>query len=176
MSQLNFFFTLDEVQSILNHLLETDEIDIFNGGFFESEFPKPIKNINEISKVENLTFWLKNDIMRPKCYSAVIGAYKDKWLFDYYKDPVILFHDCKRTKTLISPGRIFYKAGWVENVELRKKHKNWTAKVSKVFDRNLKKINNFWRISQTVENWVLNGGLELGQNGKRIEKKDLYVE
>jgi hypothetical protein len=95
-------------------------------------------------------------------------------MFDYYKDPIIQFTDCKRTPTLISPGRIFYKAGWVEHEALRQKHKNWGIRVSRLIDKRLYKLNSIWRISDDVKDWVAKGGnLELGPGGRVVNKDNL---
>jgi len=176
MSQLNFFLSKDDVLDILDRLVETDEIKIFTGRYFEKEFPDAIKNINEIKEFDELTFWLKNEIKRPKCYSYERSSGHVVFLFDTYKDPIIEFSDCKRTTLLMSPGRIYYKAGWIENHELRRAHKNWAVRVTKLFYKRLKKLDKFWRISNDVESWVSSGGiLELGPGGRKISELDLTL-
>ncbi len=117
-----------------------------------------------------MIFWLKNEIKTPTCYPIDNGLF----MFDEYKDPIIEFSDCKRSPSLISPGRIFYKAGWITDETLRKKHENWARRVSKIFNKNQKIVNKIWRISDPVIDWVNpDGNLELGRNGFRINKGNL---
>ncbi|WP_419699701.1 hypothetical protein [Mucilaginibacter sp. NFX135] len=177
MSQLNFFLNSNETLNILNSLLETYEIEIFNGWSFENEYPQAIKNMTKMQESGMLTFWFKNKFQEPKVSILNSGINKGRFSFDYYKDPIIEFRDCKRTSSLISPGRIFYKAGWVEDEQLRNEHKKWAAKISRHIDKKLKKIDGFWRISDEVENWVMEGGsLELGLGGKIINKENLNIQ
>ncbi|WDF76948.1 hypothetical protein PQ469_23985 [Mucilaginibacter sp. KACC 22773] len=174
MSQLNFFITRDETISILNALIDTCEVDVFIGGAFEQEKPAPVSKITTLIDADYFTLWLKNEFREPKGFKLNHGDNKDRFIFDYYKDPIMQFADCKRTPALISPGRIFYKAGWVEHDELRQKHKNWGIRVSRLIDKRLHKLNSIWRISDDVKDWVVNGGnLELGPGGMIINKYNL---
>jgi hypothetical protein len=174
MSQLNFFITRDETISILNALIDTNEVEVFIKGSFENERPEPITKINTSIESGYFTIWLKNEFREPKGLKMNHGVDKDRFIFNYYKDPIIQFTDCKRTSSLISSGRIFYKAGWIEHDELRKKHKNWTAKISRLIDKRLNKLNNLWRISDDIKDWVTKGGtLELGPGGMIIDKDNV---
>lgn len=174
MSQVNFFLSDNEVRTLLLKLVETNEVLIFNGCFFDVEFPEPVNSINDLSDSKELTFWLKNDFVQPKCSGLAGGERAGKFLFDYYNDPIIEFENCIWTEKLISPGRIFYKAGWIQNEELRKLHINWTSRVAKLFTKGLKKLDTPWRISVSIENWVLQGGLvELGKGGKVVGKENI---
>lgn len=174
MSQLNFFLFTDEILLKLNSLIKTGEVNVFQGKFFKKEIPDPVTDINEITDLSKLTFWFKNDVKEPKCYLLHSGVNKGLFLFDYYKDPIIEFSDCIRTSDLISPGRIFYKAGWIEDAQLRQNHKKWSARVTRLFGKDLMKIYNFWRISNPVINWVNNEGcLEFEPGGLKINKENL---
>lgn len=174
MSQLNFFITRDETISILNALIDTGEVDIFIGGAFEQEKPAPVSKITTSIDYDYFTLWLKNEFREARGVKMEHGLNKGRFIFDYYKGPIIQFSDCKRTSSLISPGRIFYKAGWVEHDELRQKHKNWGIRVLRLIDKRLHKLNSTWRISEDVKDWVVNGGnLELGPGGKVVNKDNL---
>ena len=172
MSQVNFFLSANEIRAILHKLMETNEV--FDGTFFNKEYPDPTKNINDLYDSKDLIFWLKNDFIRPRCSRSGGGMMTGKFLFDCYKDPIIQLDNCIWTDSLVSPGRIYYKAGWIENEELRRLHKSWTARVSRLFSKGLKKIDSPWRISSSIENWVIQGGLlELGKGGKLIGKENI---
>ena len=175
MSQVNFFLFADEVLMRLNNLIKTEEVDIFQGRYFDKEFPDSVRDISEITNLSELIFWFRNDTKQPKCrLISNDGIYNGSFSFDYYKDPIIQFSDCNRTPNIISPGRIFYKAGWIEEAQLRKDHEKWARRVSRLFDKDLLKINGFWRISSSVIKWVHNEGcLELGTGGFRINKENL---
>jgi len=176
MSQSNFFISNDEVRTILLHLLKTNDVLIFNGRFFNNEYPEHINDINEITDLKELTFWLKNDSIMPKGIYISEGELIGKFHFDNYIDPIIEFTNCVWTERLISPGRIFYKAGWIKNERLKDQHIKWALRVSKLFNKGLKKYD-LWRISSSVERWVLQGGLlELGKGGRRIGKEDLIQD
>jgi hypothetical protein len=174
MSQLNFFITRDETIGILNALIDTGEVDVFIGGAFEQEKPVPVSKITTSIDADYFTLWLKNEFREAKGVKMNHGFNKDQYVFNNYRDPIIQFTDCKRTSSLISPGRIFYKAGWVEHEALRQKHKNWGIRVSRLIDKRLHKLNSIWRISDNVKDWVINGGnLELGPGGKIVYKDNL---
>lgn len=176
MSQLTFFITRDETISILNTLIDTGEINIFIGGSFEQEKPEPIIKLTTLIDSDCFTLWLKNDFKEAKGIKMTQGHNKNRFVFDYYRDPIIEFTDCKRTPSLISPGRIFYKAGWIEHDALREKHKNWGKNVSRLIDKRLNKLNSIWRISDGVKDWVEKGGnLELGSGGMIINKDNLSI-
>lgn len=174
MSQLNFFLFNDDILLRLESLIKKGEVELFRGRFFENEFPDPVIDINEVRDISQLTFWFKNVVKKPKCYLITHGVNDGLFTFDYYKDPIMHFSDCIRTPNLISPGRIFYKAGWIEDAQLRKNHEKWTKRVSRLFDKDLMKIDGFWRISNSVINWVNSERcLELGTGGFRINKENL---
>ena len=174
MSQINFFFSPEDILSILNKLFQSNEIEIFQGGFFKKQIPDHVQSIDDIKEFEELTFWLKNDKRQPVCHPVDRGINEGLFVFDYYRDPIIEFSDCSRKSATISPGRIFYKAGWIVDEDLRKEHEKWAKRVSRVFDKKAKKIDRFWRISDSVINWVNNNGsLELGRGGLLLNKENL---
>lgn len=174
MSQSNFFLSPDESRAILLGIIQSNKVLIFEGIYFEVEYPIPVDDINELINAENLVFWLKNDFVQPRAICSGRGNLEGNFLFNYYRDPIIEFNNCIWREEIISPGRIFYKAGWIENEQLRKLHKNWTARVSKLFSKSQKKIYGTWQISPSIEDWVLQGGLlELGPGGKLVGKEDI---
>jgi hypothetical protein len=75
MSQINFFFSPEDILSILNTLFQSNEIEIFQGGIFRQQIPDHVKSIDDIKEFEKLTFWLKNDRKQPVCHPIDGKAY-----------------------------------------------------------------------------------------------------
>lgn len=174
MSQLNFFFSKKELQEKILTIIESKEVEIFIGSFHDSDTPNPINSIEEIGEFERLVLWLKNELKEPKCSGKGSGEMVGKYLFDYLNDPIIEIDNITVSNNLMSPGRIFYKTGWIENEELRKKHKNWANRIYKLFDKDTLKVNKTWRISKSIKEWIGNGGeIELGRGGIVIDKEKI---
>ncbi|SEO66338.1 hypothetical protein SAMN05192574_110177 [Mucilaginibacter gossypiicola] len=173
MSQLNFLLLPDEILDRLNSIIQKNDALVFSGRFFEHEHPKPFEIKEDTSLPDELTLWLNNSKKMPRGEIITEGPFKGKFAFDYYKDPIIQFHNCVTAQTTIHSGRIFYKSGWIDDDVLRSKHKKWAAKTTRIIDRNLQKLNKFWRISTAVEEWVNEGGsLELGPGGLIVNKQN----
>lgn len=173
MSQLNFFMTKGEIITKLKGLLSNEEYLIFKGVFFDNQKPIPVLNIDELENFNDLIIWVNNDICEPICTEKGEGNYKGKFLFDYYKQPIIEFENCIVDEKLISPGRLFFKTGWIENLELRKLHTKKTNKIVRQFNLNLISVSEQFKISSEIKNLMFNGyEIELGINGIRLNKKD----
>ena len=102
------------------------------------------------------------------------GEYLNYYTFDYFKDPVIEFTGCIFSDNLISPGRLYYKSGWIENDNLRTKHKKQAQKLLKLFSKNLSVISSPFSVSLGIRELLNNGfELELGKGGMRITKQNM---
>jgi hypothetical protein len=123
MSQLNFFLTQDEIQERLNILLLSDEFLVFNGKFFESQNPLPIHKLSELKIFESLTIWVTNKFLTPICSQKGTRDYLNTYLFDTINDPIIELDNCTMFDMRMSPGRLFFKTGWIKNIDLRLLHK-----------------------------------------------------
>lgn len=176
MSQLNFFSTQDEILSKVNTILCSGEFIVFNGTAFNTRTPEPVSELSQVTGFKNLTLWIKNSHRNPLCSSIGSGELAGKFLFDHYKDPVIEIENCSYRDNLVSPGRVYFKAGWVEEEELRKLHQKLGNKVFRVFDKDSLRVEKLWRVSPEVKSWVSQGvELELGINGKRVTKENLSI-
>jgi hypothetical protein len=171
MSQLNFFFSKKDIQEKVLTIIASKEAEVFKGPFFDTEFPTPIRSIEELGEFDRLVLWLRNDFKEPRCSVKGSGEMESKYLFDYLYDPIIEIDNITLSNNLMSPGRIFYKSGWIKNEELRKHHKDWANKIYRLFDRNTLKVNKTWRVSKSVEEWIDKGGeIELGRGGMVLNK------
>lgn len=172
MSQLNFFFSKKDLQERVLSIIESKEVEVFIGAFHDTDTPRSIRSVKEIGEFDRLVLWLKNEVKEPRCTSTGSGEMEGKFLFDYLRDPIIEIDNTTVSNNLMSPGRMFYKSGWIENEELRKKHKIWANRIYKLFDTNTLKINKTWRVSKSVEEWINKGGkIELGRGGVVLSKE-----
>jgi hypothetical protein len=174
MSQLNFFLTQDEILFKLNTIIKSGEYVVFNGKAFNTRSPEPVADVSQIVGFQELVLWVKDGDSTP--VASVVGsdAMAGKFLFDHLKDPVIEVENCSYSDHLISPGRIYFKAGWIEEEGLRKMHQKAANKVLRLFDKDMLRVQQQWRVSPEVKHWVLQGGeLELGVNGMRINKEHI---
>jgi hypothetical protein len=155
MSQLNFFFSNEEIREKIEAIMASREVEVFNGLFHDTSSPKLIGSIKELAEFDKLVLWLKNDIKEPKCSCEGRGNMEGKHLFDGLRDPIIEIDNVKDSGNLVSPGRIFYKTGWIENEDLRRRHKSWANKIYKLFDKDTIKVNKTWRVLKLSRNgWM----------------------
>jgi hypothetical protein len=176
MGQLNFFITKDEIKNEIDQLLISKEYTLFKEKFFDSKFPQPVSAKSDLTKTDKMILWINHSLSKPNCSSKGGGEMKGKFLFDLYKDPVIEFDLGKTTGKLISPGRLYYKTGWIEKEELRKLHTKLTNRLVRTFKKKLNPIPNhkpFYISEETIA--LLNKGyeLELGEGGMRVNKNIL---
>jgi hypothetical protein len=176
MGQLNFFMTNNEIVELISSLILSGDYIVFEGKFFRGEIPNPFHGEGDISKSKNLVIWVRNSIYYPKCTSIGSEKMTGNFLFDVYKDPVIEFDLGQSNDKLLSPGRLFYKTGWIENEELRQKHTKFTNKVVRTFKKHLftnPSLSPFY-ISQGIKELLKDGyELELGRGGMRLGEVDL---
>lgn len=176
MSQLNFFMTKDELLNEINQLLNSDDYILFDKTFFDSESPERINQITNIDSLNRIIIWVKNDNRLPTCSSKGLGQMEGKFLFDIYKDPIIELDIGKTAQKLFSPSRLFYKAGWIENKELRELHTKFANKLVRTFKKKLvttSRLKPFY-ITESVANYLTSDyELELGEGGMRVTKHDL---
>ncbi len=177
MSQLNFFFSKEEILDKIEAIMSSKEVAIFNGLFHDTESPKPTGKIKELGEFTKLVLWLRNDVKEPKCSGNGRGIMEGKYFFDILKDPIIEINNIKFSNGLMSPGRIFYKTGWFENEDLNRKHKRWANRVYKLFDKDTLKVYKTWRVSKAVKEWIDAGGtIELGSNGMVLDKERIKYQ
>src|SRR5690606_32952901 len=104
------------------------------------------------------------------------GKYSDYFLFDYYYDPIIELDNCKFSNGLISPGRLFYKTGWIKNIELNLIHKKMAGKLVKIFKKDLLDIPSAFKMSLGVKRLIEEGSeIELGEGGLRLSNKNIDI-
>jgi hypothetical protein len=166
--------TKDEIDSEVEELINSDLFLLFNGSFFNSEHPTPLTSSTEIGDSKRLIIWIKNRVTQPKCSCKGAGNYMDKFLFDYYYDPIIEFDIETATDNLISPSRLFYKTGWIADKEVRDIHNKVSNKLVRTIKKKLEtsdKLKPFYISKGTVN--LLDKGfeIELGPGGKRINKQ-----
>lgn len=176
MSQLNFFMTEEEIKIEVEELIYLNLFVLFNASFFNVEIPTPIANSNEIKDSKRLIIWVKNEIAQPKCSTKGGGNYSNKFLFDSYYDPIIEFDIEHTIGNLISPSRLFYKAGWIKDKVIRDVHNKAAGKLLRTIKKKLKtwdEIKPFY-ISNGTMNLLDNGfEIELGKGGMRLNKQEI---
>lgn len=171
MSQLNFFMTKEEVKEKLDVLFSSGQFQVFEGRFFDTQTPTPISEQDQLNNNADYTIWVNNDYCDAKCSVRGKVDLQGKFLFDGYKGPIIELSMCKFDDKLISAGRIYYKAGWIDNPELRELHKKMCSKVVRLFRKTLHDLSSPFKISKEIEKLVVAGHeLELGSGGVRINK------
>ena len=176
MGQLNFFMTNEEIVNEINQLLISESYTVFKGRFFDSETPESINNFANLNETKKLTIWVNNNKYKPKCSSKGGGKMMGKFLFDCFKDPIIEFDLGITSDNLLSPSRLFYKTGWVDDKELRQIHIKLTNKLVRTFKKRLTTAHHLkpFYISESIIN-LLNDNyeLELGQGGMRVNKNTI---
>jgi len=135
MSQLNFLFTDHELKKRLQSILSSGDYTIFVGRFFKTETPNQIKNIEDLKCFDNLTIWINNAFCKPICIHKGQGVYCNDFLFDNHRDPIIELDNCKFSDKLITPGRLYFKSGWIENKELDQLHKKMANKLVRILKK-----------------------------------------
>ena len=174
MSQLNFFITDNELRDKLKLALQTGDYKIFVGRYFRTNNPIHIYDIDKINDFASLTIWVNNEIVDSICSQKGQGNYADYFLFDYYHDPIIEFDNCKFSNGLISPGRLFYKNGWIKNNELNLIHKKMASKLVRIINKDLVNVSSPFKISAGVKSLIQSGfEIELGEGGLRLNKKNI---
>ncbi|MGK2863758.1 MAG: hypothetical protein ACSLE0_17630 [Chitinophagaceae bacterium] len=168
--------TKEEIADELNQLIFSDSYILFDRTFFNSEVPVPISTIEELSETDRITIWINNNKFAPKCSSKGAGKMTGKFLFDYYKDPVIEFDLGKITSNLVSPSRLFYKTGWVDDKELREIHIKSANRIVRTFKKKLittQRLKPFYISHSIISLLNKNYELELGEGGTRVTKLTL---
>jgi len=176
MGQLNFFMTKDEIVTEIKLLLLSNNYTLFDKTFFDSEIPESISDTEKLNDVDKITIWINNAKYQPKCSSRGAGKMTGKFLFDYYKDPIIEFDLGKTAGKLFSPSRLFYKTGWLEDKDLRELHTKSTNKLVRTFKKKLTTTNRLkpFYISESVIKHLSNDyELELGDGGMRVNKQNI---
>jgi hypothetical protein len=174
MSQLNFFLTDNELRDILRFAQQTGDYKIFIGRFFKNLKPIQINNVDELIDFDSLTIWVNNNFVEPICSQKGRGNFADYVLFDYYNDPIIELDNCKFSNGLISPGRLFYKIGWIKNNELSLIHKKMASKLVRIFNKDLINISSPFKISAGIDKLIRDGyEIELGEGGLRLNIENI---
>lgn len=174
MSQLNFFLTDDEIKQRLNELILTDDFQIFNGPCFDTPKPVPVSDVIQLKGFSRVIVWVNNEYEIPLCSSKGLGDFEGKFLFDHFKQPIIEINSCKIVKKLISPGRVYYRAGWIDNAELRSLHKRMAEKVRRHFNKGLLPLFSPFKFSDGIKSLLFKGyELELGRAGKKISQAQI---
>ena len=176
MGQLNFFMTDDELLNEIKQLILSDHCLLFDGKFFDTKTPAIISEITNIHSLDTIIIWIKNDKRSPTCSAKGSGRMEGKFLFDNYKDPIIELDLGKTEKQLISPGRLYYKVGWIESKELRELHKKFVNKLVRKFRKNLitaSRLKPFY-ITKIIADLLSNDyELELGKGGMKVTKHNI---
>ena len=168
--------THEEIKNEVDELINADLYVLFNGSFFNTEHPIGLINSNEIADSKRLIIWIKNDIIPPECSRKATENHKDKFIFDYYFDPIIEFDIASINNNIILPNRLFYKTGWIKDDKLREIHNKATNKLVQTIKNKLStsdKIKPFYISNGTSD--LFNNGfeIELGIGGKRINEKTI---
>jgi len=174
MSQLNFFLTQDEIAFKIEAIIAMDSFAMFNGKAFTTSTPEPITDVIQTKGFQSLILWVKNGSKIPLASIKGTCALAGNFLFDYLKDPIIEIENCRYVNGLFTPGRIYFKAGWIEDEALRSIHQKAGNKLLRLFDTKTIKVRKVWRVSPNVKKLVMQGSeLELGSNGFRISKANI---
>ena len=176
MGQLNFFMTNEEIANEINQLLASSSYTLYNGRFFNSETPEPATNIEDFIDCDKMTIWVNNNKYQARCSKEGAGEMSGKYLFDYYKDPIIELDIGKTSDNLRLPSRLFYKTGWVVDAEVRKLHITFTNKLVRAVKKNLtttQRLKPFYISESVIELLNKNYELELGEGGMRVNKHNL---
>lgn len=175
MSQLNFFMTKEEMISEVNQLILSRDFTVLDERSFDSQTPKAISKLN-IDSSRGITIWINNPIGLPNCSLKGEGSFEGKFLFDIYKDPIIELDFGKEESKLFTPSRLFYKAGLIENKELRDLHSKLANHIVMRFKKKLTTTSHLkpFYISNALLEFLSDGyELELGQGGLRVNKDKL---
>lgn len=174
MSQLNFFLTDTELRDKLRLAHQTGDYKIFVGRFFKTNNPIQVSDIDELCDFDSLTIWVNNKFVESICSLKGQCDYTDYFLFDYYYNPIIELDNCRFSNGLISPGRLFYKTGWIKNNELNLIHKKMASKLVRIFNKDLINVSSPFKISAGVEKLIQDGyEIELGEGGLRLNKENI---
>jgi hypothetical protein len=176
MGQINFFVTKEETYDLIEELIISDLFLLYIGSFFETEEPINITSALEIKDTKRITIWIKNSLTKPKCSKTGAGEFAKKFMFDIYFDPIIEFDIRNAHDNLLSPSRLYYKAGWVKDNALKELHIKTTQKLVRTIKKKLissEKLKPFYITKGTLE--LLDKGyeLELGPGGRRINRHTL---
>lgn len=165
--------TKEEIYKVVEELIVSDLYLLFKGNFFNSEQPTPITSQAQIGETKRIIIWIKNQVAEPKCSSKGAGNYIDKFLFDYYFDPIIEFDIETPIDNLILPCRLFYKTGWLKDNLLRDMHIKSTNNLVRTIRKKLEtsdKLKPFYISKGTIELLEKGYEFELGQGGRKINK------
>ena len=153
----------------------SEDFQVFNGIFFDTQNPVPVSNVDQLKEFSRLIIWVNNKYEPAICASKGLGDFENKFLFNHYKQPVIEIENCTVVNKLISPGRVYYKAGWIDNADLQQLHKRMAEKVKRHFNKGLFSISPPFKISDGIKTLISTGyELELGQGGKKINRTNNY--
>jgi hypothetical protein len=158
----------------LKELMVSGQFQIFEGSFFDIPSPVPLVTKDQLKEFKRIIIWVTNQYRHASCSGKGRGNFENKYLFDYYKDPIIELENCKISNRVISPGRIFYKAGWIDNADLRQLHEKAANKVRRLFNKGLSPLSPPFKISDGVKKLLLKGyEIELGEGGKKINQNNI---
>jgi hypothetical protein len=168
--------TQEEIKNEVDEIINSNLFVLFHGSFFDVERPTPLANSNEIEDSGRIIIWIKNDIAQPKCSIKGSANYRDKFLFDYYYDPIIELDIEKTIDNIISPSRLFYKTGWIKDKVIKDIHDKATSKLARTVKKKLKTCNKIkpFYISNGTLSLLENGfEIELGKGGMRLTKHEI---
>jgi hypothetical protein len=171
MSQLNFFMTEPEFYDRLTEAKRQCSISIFEGRFFEKASPHRVPDLTDGPASQSLIIWSNNNFRAPTCSSKGLGKYEGLFLFSDYYDPIIEITICTITDKLISPGRMFYKNGWIKDAALDKFHTSVCKKIRRIFAKGLCDLSPPFKVSKDIQNMMTQGfKVELGFGGMQLPK------
>ena len=166
--------TTDEMKARLFDLIASEHFQIFNDSFFDTEIPIPISNSSDLREFSRAIIWVNNKYKLAKCASKGVGTFENKFMFDCYKQPIVEIINCKIINRLISPGRVFYKTGWIENADLRQLHKRKAERIRRLFGKGLMPISPPFKISSGIKDLISEGyEIELGDGGIKLNQVDI---
>ena len=152
----------------------SEDFQVFNGIFFDTQNPVPVSNVDQLKEFSRLIIWVNNKYEPAICASKGLGDFENKFLFKLYKQPIIEIENCTFVNKLISPGRVYYKAGWIDNADLRHLHKRLAEKIKRDFSKGLFSISPPFKISIGIKALMSEGyEIELGKGGKKIKQIDI---
>jgi hypothetical protein len=156
-SQLNFFMLPGDEREFVAFLCSRADTHILAGRFFATPTPQPVRSLRAASRLRTVTL-LNAALQRaPRATVRGEGQYSGKYTFDSLRTPCIELSRSRMKDSVLLPGRIYAKVGWLEPKVDNRVFRSWYAAIERWLKQRFVMHRSWW-FGPEARAWSLAGG------------------